>query len=192
MSVCGPCGLPAKVKKAFENINKFFYFFASRSRARQTLRNPYHGYGFSGGCEMKTHTRTPPTHTRNPSRVHKPVTIPTNATSSVVNPPIESQTTQPLPNLPSASSQEILNQAIEAFASNNTLSEDELLAAFLFFTSGTEASVRAARTFVVLNNNQVVQRRFLIHQLGMAGLLPAKGKGKAAEVQEDDDDLMMY
>ena len=57
----------------------------------------------------------------------------TNATtSSVVNPPVESQATHPLP-LASASSQDILNQAVEAFAANKTLSEDELLAASLFF-----------------------------------------------------------
>ena len=43
---------------------------------RQTLVNPCHGYGFSRGCDFQTHTHTLLTHTRDPSQVGKPVTIP--------------------------------------------------------------------------------------------------------------------
>ena len=115
--------------------------------------------------------------------------------------PIESQTTQPssmasqplgpLSNPPSASHEEILNQAITIATSDDSLSEDELLAASLFFTSASEDAVRAARTFVALsNNNQVVQRRFLLRQLDTAALLPGRGKGKA--VEDGDDHSMTY
>jgi hypothetical protein len=93
------------------------------------------------------------------------------------------------PPLASASSQEILNQAIEVSTSDDTLSEDELLAASLFFTSGTEEALRAAHTYITLNNKHEVQRRFLLHQLNVAALLPGKGKGKASE---DGDHSMTY
>jgi hypothetical protein len=117
----------------------------------------------------------------------------TNATPPTVTYPSASQTTLPSSNPPSASEsespQELLNQAMRLTTSDDTLSEDELLAASLFFTSATEAAVRAARTFIQLNNNQTVQRRFLLTQLNLASLLPGKGKGKAVE---GDDDSMTY
>jgi hypothetical protein len=110
-------------------------------------------------------------------------TIPPTGVSSAIEP----RTTQPLSD---PSPQGILNQAmIEVTTSNNTLSEDELLAASLFFTSATEEAIRAAHTFITLSNNRVVQRRFLLRQLDAAALLPGKGKGKAVE---DGDDLMTY
>ena len=46
-----------------------------------------------------------------------------------------------------------------------------------------------AHTFITLNNNQVVQRCFLLHLLEAAALLPGKGKGK---VVEDGDNSMSY
>ena len=49
-----------------------------KSQTRQTLTNPCCGWGFVWGCNSPTRTRTPPTRTRNPSRVGKPVTIPKN------------------------------------------------------------------------------------------------------------------
>jgi hypothetical protein len=78
---------------------------------------------------------------------------------------------------------------MEVATSDDTLSEDELLAASMFFTSATEEAVRVARTFIALDNNQVVQRRFLLRQLDAAALLPGKGKGKAVD---NDDDSMTY
>jgi hypothetical protein len=108
--------------------------------------------------------------------------------SSIVTPPIESQTTQLLSNPPS-SSQGILHQAMEVITSVDTLSEDQLFAACLFFTGATEEAIRAAHTFIALGNNQVVRQRFLLSQLVAAGLLPGKGKGKAVE---DGDDSMTY
>ena len=65
-----------------------------------------------------------------------------------------------------------------------------MLAASLFFTSASEDAVRAARTFVALSNNQVVQHRFLLRQLDTAALLPGRGKGKAME--DGDDHSMTY
>ena len=53
-----------------------FFFFFDKSKTRQTPPNPCHGCGFSRGCDLQTRTRTPPTRTRDPSRVTKPVTIP--------------------------------------------------------------------------------------------------------------------
>jgi hypothetical protein len=109
------------------------------------------------------------------------------------SPSVESQTTQPssMPshlNPPSACPEDILNQAIRATTSSDSnLSEDELLAASLFFTTASDDAIRAARTFVALGNNQVVQRRFLLRQLDAAALLPGKGKGKDGE-----DSSMVY
>ena len=115
----------------------------------------------------------------------------TNAIPPIVTPPIESQTTQPSSDPSSVSSQGILNQEIEVATSDDTLLEDELFAASLFFTSATEEAVRAASTFIALGNNQVVQRRFLRRQLDVAALLPGKGKGKAVN-SDDGDDPMVY
>jgi hypothetical protein len=80
-------------------------------------------------------------------------------------------------NPPSASSEEILNQAIQVAMSNDSLSEDELLATSLLFTSTSDNAVYAACTFVTLGNNQVVQHCFLLCQLDAAALLPGRGNG---------------
>jgi hypothetical protein len=45
--------------------------------------------------------------------------------------------------------------------------------------------------FIALSNNQVVQYRFLHHQLEIAALLPGRGKAKAMNM-EDGDDSMAY
>jgi len=58
------------------------------------------------------------------------------------------------------------------------LTEDELLAASMFFTSASDDTVRAARTIVALSNNPGVQHRFLLRQLNTAALLPGRGKDK--------------
>jgi hypothetical protein len=104
---------------------------------------------------------------------------------------IESQTAQlsSQSNPPLASPEEILNRAIQVVTYDDSLSEDDLFVASLFFNSASEDAVRAARTFVGLSNNQVVQRRFLLRQLDEAALRPGKGKGRAVE---DDDHLMTY
>jgi len=129
-----------------------------------------------------------------------PNTTPPIDPSFIPTSPIESQTTKPssmpsqplgpLSNPPSESHEEILNQAITVTTSDDSLSEDELLAASLFFTSTSEDAVHAAHTFVALSNNQVVQCRFLLCQLDVAALLPGRGKGKA--VEDDDDHSMTY
>ena len=115
-----------------------------------------------------------------------PTTNTTDISSTVTSP---SQSAQPLPNPPLASLQEVLNQAMKIMTSNDTLTKDQLLAASLFFTSATESAIHMAHTFIALNNNQVVQRCFLLHQLEAAALLPGKGKGK---VVEDGDNSMSY
>jgi len=87
------------------------------------------------------------------------------------------------------STAEILDQVIRIIsADNSSLSEDELFAASLFFTSGSEDAVRAAHTFLALGNNQAVQYHFLHRQLDTAALLLGRGKAKAA----DDDNFMVY
>ena len=73
--------------------------------------------------------------------------------------------------------------------SDDTLNEDQLLAASLLFTSAMESVVHMAHTFIALNNNQVVRRHFLLCQLEAAALLPGKHKGK---VVEDGDNSMSY
>lgn len=107
-------------------------------------------------------------------------------------PSISNSSTQSMSNPPLASSdsfQAILNQAIEMATSDDTLSEVELLAASLFFTSATEEAVRVARTFNALKNKPAVQRSFLLRHLDAAALLPGKGKGRAVE---EGDDSMSY
>jgi hypothetical protein len=69
--------------------------------------------------------------------------------------------------------------------SDHSLSEDELLAISLFFTSTSDDAVRAAHTFVTLGNNQVVQHCFLLRQLDAAALLPGRGKDNAMENGDD-------
>ena len=73
-----------------------------------------------------------------------------------------------------SSSDKVLQQAINFTTTDGFLTEDELYAASLFFTSSSENVVRAARTFITLGNNRTVQRRFLLNQLHTAALLPEK------------------
>jgi hypothetical protein len=87
----------------------------------------------------------------------------------------------------SLSPDEILQQAITLTAADGFLTEDELVAASIFFTTSSEDVVRAARTFVTLANNRAAQRRFLLTQLNTAALLPGRGKNK-----DNNDDPMMY
>jgi hypothetical protein len=110
-------------------------------------------------------------------------TGPSSVATSSQNTEPSSILSQPLP-------EEILNQAIRIAMSDKNLSEDELLAASLFFTSASEDAVRTARTLVTLGNNEVVQHRFLLRQLDVAALLPGRGKGKAAE--DGNDHSMTY
>ena len=112
-------------------------------------------------------------------------TTPTTIPSQAVAPPSIVQITSPTtsPNMT-----EILDQVIRTIsASDSYLSDDELLAASLFFTSATNDAMRAARTFIALGGNQTVQHRFLRQQLENASLLPGKGKGRA---MEDEDHPM--
>jgi len=128
----------------------------------------------------------------------------TAPTPSVVTSRIESQTAPfsstssqslgPLSNplSASASTAEILDQSIRIISTNGSpLSQDELLAASLFFTSASEDAIRAARSFIALSNQPVVQYRFLHRQLEMVALLPGRGKAKATDT-EDGDDSMAY
>ena len=108
-------------------------------------------------------------------------TAPSSIAPPIVIAPTHSSThSQPLPtsNPSSASallsSDEVLDQAIRVTMVDEDLTEDELLAASMFFTSASEDAIRAARTFMAFGNNQVVQRRFLLRQLNMVGLLPGK------------------
>jgi hypothetical protein len=125
-----------------------------------------------------------------------PPSVASVAPPSIVVSPIELQTpinTLSTPSNPlsaSASSAEILDQAIRIISADDRgLSEDELFLASLFFTSASEDAVRAARTFIALGNNRAVQHRFLLRQLDTAALLPGRGKAKAVE---DDDHFMVY
>jgi hypothetical protein len=109
-----------------------------------------------------------------------------------INHPLSSAPSQPL-STSGSSSTEILDQAVKIISANDgSLTEDELFAASLFFTSASEDAIRTARTFISLgDNNQSVKYRFLLRQLDTAGLLPGRGKAKAVE-EEDDDLSMMY
>jgi len=73
-----------------------------------------------------------------------------------------------------SSSDKVIQQAISFTTTDGFLTEDELFAASVFFTSSSEHVVRAARTFITLGNNRTVQRRFLLNQLRTAALLPEK------------------
>jgi len=86
----------------------------------------------------------------------------------------------------SLSPDEILQQAITLTAADGFLTEDELVAASIFFTTSSEDVVCAARTFITLANNRAAQHRFLLSQLNTAVLLPGRGKNK------DNNDDMMY
>jgi hypothetical protein len=118
------------------------------------------------------------------------------ATASVEFQPVPSQPLGPstgnaLQPSESASPMKILEQVIDIISAEDSLfklTDDELLAASLFFTNASEETVRIAHTFIALGNNRSVQHRFLLRQLEMAALLPGKGKGKAVE----DDHSMVY
>ena len=91
----------------------------------------------------------------------------------------------------STSDSEVLDKAFGIIAADKDfLSEDDLLAASLFFSSSSDEVVRTARNFIALSNNPAVQHRFLLHQLDKAGLRMGKGKGKA--IVNDNDDFAMY
>ncbi|KAF8221168.1 hypothetical protein L208DRAFT_1329698, partial [Tricholoma matsutake] len=111
-----------------------------------------------------------------------PSALQTTQLSSIPSQPLGSLSN---PSSASASPTEILDQVIRIISADASfLSDDELLAASLFFTSASEDAVcvaRAACTFIALGSNQAVQHRFLLHQLEIAALLPGKGKGKAVE-----------
>ena len=100
-----------------------------------------------------------------------------------------------LPSTPSLSStlssnSEVLNKALGiVMADKDFLSEDDLLAALLLFSSTSNEVVRITRTFVALSNTPAVQYRFLLHQLKEAGLRTGKGKGRA--IVGDDDFPML-
>lgn len=82
-----------------------------------------------------------------------------------------------------SSSDKVLQQALSFTTTDGFLTEDELYAASLFFTSPSDKVVRAARTFITLGSNRTVQRRFLLNQLRTAALLPEK--------DTDDNDSMI-
>jgi hypothetical protein len=106
-----------------------------------------------------------------------------NATQSSSMPSEYDQCSNP-PN-PSSSS-EILDQAIRiTTVDDSSLTENEMLAASLFFTSASDDAICAARTVIALGNNRMVRDRFLLVQLTTAALLPGKGKNK------DDDQSMI-
>ena len=83
---------------------------------------------------------------------------------------------------------EILDQAIRILSASDGLTDDEVLAASLFFTSGSVDAVCAAQTFIGLGSKPLIQLRFLREQLKTATPLSGKGKGKAME----GDNSMMY
>jgi len=79
----------------------------------------------------------------------------------------------------------------ELLANDSSLTKDELFTASLLFTSASEDAVHTACTFIALGNkNQSVKYRFLLRQLDTAGLLPGRGKAKAAE--DGDKISMLY
>lgn len=91
----------------------------------------------------------------------------------------------------STSSEEVLDQAlriITADADKGLLSEDELLAASMLFTSTSGDVVRIGRNFIALTNYPAVRCSFIRRQLEDTGFLQGKGKGKA---RADANDIMM-
>jgi hypothetical protein len=127
-------------------------------------------------------TIAPPPVTAIPTTTPPATTIPLTA---------ESRTAQPLDtssNSSSASPEEILNQAIGITTSDYSLTEDQILAASLFFNSASDDAIRAAHTYIALGKNKVVQHRFLLRQLET--LFPGKGKGRAAA--DSDDGSMTF
>jgi hypothetical protein len=117
-----------------------------------------------------------------------PATIPSVALPATTTPSVDSQPSDT--SQPSGSPMKTLERVIDIISRDDSLlSDDELLAASLFFTKASEDAIRAAHTFLALGNNRPVQHLFLIRQLEIAALLPGKGKGKATE---DDDHSMVY
>jgi hypothetical protein len=117
-----------------------------------------------------------------------PATIPSIAPPATTTPSIDSQPSDT--SQPSGSPTKALECVINIISGDDSLlSDDELLAASLFFTNMSEDAICAAHTFLALGNNRPVQHLFLIHQLEITALLPGKGKGKATE---DDNHSMVY
>jgi hypothetical protein len=119
--------------------------------------------------------------------IDSPTTLPTPLPSSHAS---SSTPSQPGPPSTSSSDSEILDKAVGIVtADKDFLSEDDLLAAILFFSNTSNEVVRIARNFIALSNSPAVQHRYLLHQLTDAGLRSGKGKGKATA--NDDDDFPM-
>ena len=109
---------------------------------------------------------------------------PPTPTISTASPPIVNSSIDSQPSSTSISPVEILDQVIRIISgTDSNLTEDQLLSASLFFTSASEDAIHAARTFVALSNNHMVQYHFLLSQLSTSS---AKGKGRAV-----DDDFMV-
>ena len=64
------------------------------------------------------------------------------------------------------------------------MTEDQLLAASLFFASASDDAVMTARTFLSLEKNPIVQYHFLLSRLDTSG------KGKARAFENDDDPMV--
>ena len=94
----------------------------------------------------------------------------------------------PPPAPASLTQMEILDQAIRILSASDGLTDNEVLAASLFFTSGSVDAVCAAQTFIGLGSKPLIQLHFLREQLKTAAPLSGKGKGKAME----GDNSMMY
>ena len=115
-----------------------------------------------------------------PTTATHPPPLPTSQTSSVPS-------QLPGPSSASPSDSEILDKAIGILmADKDFLSEDDLLAASLFFSNTSNEVIRVARNFIALSNKPGVQHRFLLHQLEEAGLRTT-GKGKGKAVANDND-----
>lgn len=91
------------------------------------------------------------------------------------------------PSQPPSTSPDVLDQVIEMISvEDGGLTEDELIAASLLFTSATEDAVRTARTFISLRwKGQTIKYQFLRAQLVELGLLRGRGKAKASEDGDD-------
>ena len=90
----------------------------------------------------------------------------------------------------SSSDSEILDKAIRIVtADKDFLSEDDLLAASLFFSNTSSDVVCVTRTFIAFSDKPAVQHQFLMCQLEDAGLCTRKEKGKTT--MNDDDDFLI-
>lgn len=100
---------------------------------------------------------------------------------STINSSANSSQSSSLP----ASSTDILDQVVRIISGGDTcLTEDQLLAASLFFASASDDAVMTARTFLSLEKNPIVQYRFLLSRLDTSG------KGKARAFENDDDPMV--